>query len=101
MGELKDLRIEKKMTQQQVADLVGVSLRSYKSYENDGAKKDTIKYKYIVEQLTKINYIDEEHGVLTIEDIARKCKKVFSLFTEKVITPGVTTIASSKAKRPR
>ena len=36
MGELKELRIEKKMTQQQVADLVGISLRSYKSYENDG-----------------------------------------------------------------
>lgn len=35
MGELKDLRIEKKLTQQEVADLVGISLRSYKSYEND------------------------------------------------------------------
>ena len=35
MGELKKMRTEKKMTQQQVADLVGISLRSYKSYEND------------------------------------------------------------------
>ena len=35
MSELKDLRIEKKMTQQEVADLVGISIRSYKSYEND------------------------------------------------------------------
>lgn len=33
MGELKEMRIEKKLTQQQVADLVGISLRSYKSYE--------------------------------------------------------------------
>ena len=33
MNELKKLRNEKKLTQQQVADLVGVSLRSYKSYE--------------------------------------------------------------------
>ena len=40
--KLKDLRIEKKMTQQEVADLVGISLRSYKSYENDEDKKDTI-----------------------------------------------------------
>ena len=31
MGELKKMRTEKKMTQQQVADLVGISLRSYKS----------------------------------------------------------------------
>ena len=76
MGELKELRIEKKMTQQEVADLVGISLRSYKSYENDEKKRDSIKYKYIVEQLTKINYIDEEHGLLTIEDIKRKCSKV-------------------------
>ena len=27
MGELKKMRTEKKMTQQQVADLVGISLR--------------------------------------------------------------------------
>ena len=76
MGELKDLRIEKKLTQQEVADLVGISLRSYKSYENDDGKRGTIKYKYIVEQLTKINYIDEEHGLLTIDVIKRKCSKV-------------------------
>lgn len=33
MSKLKSLRIEKKLTQQQVADLMGISLRSYKSYE--------------------------------------------------------------------
>ena len=76
MGELKNLRIEKKLTQQEVADLVGISLRSYKSYENDEGKFETIKYKYIVEQLTKINYIDEEHGLLTIDDIKRICFQV-------------------------
>lgn len=80
MGELKDLRIEKKMTQQQVADLVGISLRSYKSYENDEEKRGTIKYNYIVEQLIKINFIDEEHGVLTIEDISKKCAKVLEQY---------------------
>lgn len=73
---LKELRIEKKMTQQQVADLVGISLRSYKSYENDAEKRDTIKYNYIIEQLSKINYIDEETGILELEDIVRKCSKV-------------------------
>ena len=38
MSKLKSLRIEKKLTQQQVADLMGISLRSYKSYENDEEK---------------------------------------------------------------
>ncbi len=80
MGELKDLRVEKKLTQQEVADLIGISLRSYKSYENDDAKCNTIKYKYIMEQLTKINFIDEENGVLTIEDIRRKCAKVLEQY---------------------
>ena len=80
MSELKELRIEKKMTQQQVADLVGVSLRSYKSYENDRDKYNTFKYNYIVDQLLKINFIDEEHGLLTIEDIIKKCAKVFEQY---------------------
>jgi len=80
MGELKELRIEKKLTQQEVADLVGISLRSYKSYENDEEKRDTLKYKYIMDQLTKINFIDEEHGILTIGDITRKCTNVFERY---------------------
>ena len=80
MIDLKELRIEKKMTQQEVADLVGISLRSYKSYENDEEKKDTIKYNYIVEKLSKINQIDEETGILELEDIVRKCSKVFERY---------------------
>ena len=51
MVDLKELRIEKKMTQQEVADLVGISLRSYKSYENDEEKQGTIKYNYIVSSI--------------------------------------------------
>ena len=77
MNELRELRIEKKMTQQAVADLVGISLRSYISYESDDKKRDTIKYKYIMEQLSKINFVDEEHGILTIDEIIKKCAKVF------------------------
>lgn len=80
MDDLKELRIEKKMTQKEVADLVGISLRSYKSYENDEEKQDTIKYNYIVEQLSKINHIDEETGILELEDIVRKCSKVFERY---------------------
>ena len=80
MGGLKELRIEKKLTQQQVADLVGISLRSYKSYENDDKKRNTLKYRYIMEQLEPINFIDEEHGILTIDDITKICTKVFERY---------------------
>ena len=80
MGELKDLRKEKKMTQLEVADLAGISLRSYKTYENDETKSDSIKYKYLMEQLTKVNFIDEEHGLLDVDDIKRKCTKVLEQY---------------------
>ena len=83
MSELKELRIEKKMTQQEVADLVGISLRSYKSYENDEEKRNTLKYKYIMEQLMKINFIDEGHGILSVEDITRKCAKALERYNVK------------------
>ncbi|MBQ2758493.1 MAG: helix-turn-helix domain-containing protein, partial [Clostridia bacterium] len=73
MSELKALRIEKKLTQQQVAELVGISLRSYKTYENEPEKANSIKYSYIIEKLKETNVIDEEHGILETKDIIEKC----------------------------
>lgn len=67
MGELKSLRIERKLTQNQAADILGVSLRSYKSYENDEKKADSIKYKYMLEKISEINPIDEENGIVDID----------------------------------
>ena len=78
--KLKELRKVKKMTQQQVADLVGVCLRSYKSYENEKRKEGTIKYDYMISKLEEVNKIDEEHGVLEIEDIKEICAKVFEKY---------------------
>ena len=80
MDDLKGLRIEKKLTQKQVSELVGISLRSYKTYENDADKSGTLKYNYIVEELKKINPVDESHGVLSVEDIKRKCTQVFEKY---------------------
>ncbi len=77
MDNLKELRKEKNLTQQQVAELVGVSLRSYKSYENDDDKKDSIKYKYILDQLSQLNPINEEQGIVDVEYIKERCEKVF------------------------
>lgn len=77
MSKIKELRLEKKLTQQQVADLIGISLRSYKSYENDTDKEGTIKYAYILDRLKALNPIDEEHGILDMEYIIGKCKEVF------------------------
>jgi hypothetical protein len=80
MGALKELRKEKNLTQKQVADTVGISLRSYKTYENDEDKVGTIKYEYILQKLEQINPIDEEHGILEIEYIKQKCSLVFEKY---------------------
>lgn len=78
MSAIKELRTEKKLTQQQVAEILGISLRSYKSYENDVDKVGTLKYNYILDKLNAINPIDEEHGILDLEYIKEKCDSVFS-----------------------
>lgn len=80
MSKLKALRIEKKMTQQQVADLAQISLRSYKSYENEPEKADTIKYNFILELLRKTNVIDEENGILEMDGIIKKCRSIFEKY---------------------
>lgn len=77
MKKLKDLRLEKNLTQKQVANLVGVSLRSYITYENDATKVGSVKYNYIVKTLSEINPIDEEHGIVSVDYIAGRCKAVF------------------------
>ena len=101
MGELKKMRTEKKMTQQQVADLVGISLRSYKSYENDEKKQGSLKYKYILEKLSEINPIDEEHGIIDIEYITEKCGNVFQKYDQRPNYDDIKdfgSYAKSKAK---
>ena len=76
MSAIKEIRIEKKLTQKQVADIVGISLRSYKSYENDKEKEGTLKYNYILDKLRSINPVDEEHGILEMDFIISKCKQI-------------------------
>ena len=77
MSTIKTLRTEKRLTQAQAADLLGISLRSYISYENEKEKEGTLKYNYIFDKLSTINPIDEDHGILDISFIKDKCGEVF------------------------
>lgn len=77
MNELKSIRMSKNITQKEAADRMGVSLRSYISYENDDKKVDSVKYRFFVSEMEKINLIDENHGVLKKEDIETICADVF------------------------
>ncbi|MBQ6863901.1 MAG: nucleotidyltransferase domain-containing protein [Clostridia bacterium] len=75
MSALKELRISKNLTQEQASTILGVSLRSYKSYENDANKANTIKYRAMLQELEQYICLDEEHGLLSIEEIKDACKR--------------------------
>ena len=74
---LKQLRKQKRLTQKEVALQIGISLRSYQSYETNPALKNTLKYRFIISELERINRIDEENGILRIKDIQEGCAEVF------------------------
>ena len=77
MSLLREIREKKNMTQKQTAELLGISLRSYVSYENDISKEKTPKYRFLIQEMERINLVDEEHGVLTVNEIVNICENVF------------------------
>ncbi|MBO6000608.1 MAG: nucleotidyltransferase domain-containing protein [Spirochaetales bacterium] len=79
-NDLKAIRKTLGLTQKEVAVLAGVSLRSYKTYENEVRKKETPVYKYILELLQRKAFIDEDHGILTLDSIKDKCTEVFKQY---------------------
>ena len=77
---LKDLRTEKGLTQQQTADLLCVSLRTYSTYEKDEKKLSQAKRQFIYRTIEQYGLVDEEHGILSLDKIKQICNEVFSEF---------------------
>ncbi len=78
MNDLRKIRIDKHLTQKEAAARLGVSLRSYISYEKDDTKKDSAKYRFLLHELENLDPLDEDHGVLSNEDIRKICIEIFS-----------------------
>jgi hypothetical protein len=76
---LKELRIDKGLTQVECSKFLQVPYRTYIRYES-GEKQDSIKYQYMIEKLSKYGFIDEEHGLLTIDNIKEICADVFAQY---------------------
>mgnify|MGYP006315140739 FL=1 len=83
MSTLKQLRLSKKLTQQEACDILGVSLRSYKEYENNEKKAGTFKYRSMISELEKYAVLDEEHGILTLDEIKDGCKAALDEYDVK------------------
>ena len=80
MTELKSCRLQKKLTQQEVSKQIGISLRSYIMYENDESKEGTPKYRFLLQEVQKMNPLDESHGILSLEEITHVCAEIFSAY---------------------
>ena len=80
MNTLKEARLEKNLTQKEVADRIGISLRSYISYEREAEKQNTPKYRFLMQEIQKMNLLDEEHGILELSDIKSICSAVFEQY---------------------
>lgn len=78
MPSIRENRQKLGLTQQEMAKLLGISLRSYSDYENNKADLDTPKGKFIKAEIEKMTFIDEEHGLLNIEEIKKKASQIFS-----------------------
>ena len=74
---LKELRKEKNLTQVECAKYLGIPIRTYQNYETDEAKIGTMKYEFMMEKLSAYGFIDETHGILSIQKIKSICQKVF------------------------
>lgn len=78
---LRELRKNKGITQKEAADFVGVPLRTYSDYENNPKKQTSVKYKYMLEKIYTYGYLDEENGILTIEEIQKICTEILSKYS--------------------
>ncbi len=75
--KLKDIRLSKGLTQDQAAKYLGISRRTYIKYENNETYVSEIKYKFLCQSLEGFGFIDEEHGILTMDQIKTTCEEVF------------------------
>ncbi|MBR4050779.1 MAG: nucleotidyltransferase domain-containing protein [Clostridia bacterium] len=74
---LRELRKDKKLTQAECAEYLGMPLRTYQNYETDESKFGSMKYVFMLQKLEKYGFIDETHGILTVEQIKNVCTDIF------------------------
>ena len=78
---LKDIRLQSNLTQEEAAQLLGVTRRTYVNYEAGKIDESSLKYRYIVETLKNANLLDENHGILSIDQIKKICSELFKNYS--------------------
>lgn len=76
---LKELRIEYELSQVEAANILGISERTYRRYENDENYGNVMMRNTFINILNKHCEINEEKGILTVDQIRNKVKELFEL----------------------
>lgn len=73
---LRELRKFHNMTQIECAKYLSIPLRTYQNYERDDVNTNTIKYQFMLSKLEQYGFVDETHGILTIDQIKTICTPI-------------------------
>ncbi len=79
MNEFKKIRESLNLTQIEAANMLNISRRTYQKYEALEDDSDA-KLSYYSYKLKELNLIDEDHGILKIEDIKKEVSHVLSKY---------------------
>ena len=79
MNELRSTRENLKLTQIDAAKILNISRRTYQKYESIEDNKDQ-RLQYYIYVLNKLLIIDEENGILTVEDIKQKVSEILAKY---------------------
>jgi len=78
--ELRTIRKDNKLTQQEASKILGIPLRTYIRYEKEEEYQNSYKYASLCNKLYENFRVDEEHGILTIEEIKIRIKIIFTKY---------------------
>ena len=79
-NRLKELRKKAKMTQEEAAKFLNISRRTYQNYEKDVKKKNTVLYEMFIKKIEELIFIDEENGLLSIDEIKECANEIFKKY---------------------
>ena len=81
MNQLRELRKETGLTQIEAASLLGVSRRTYQTYESsDNSETDPATFLY--EKIIGLLEENKKHHILSIKSIKLKCSPIFRKYPE-------------------
>ena len=74
---IKQTRLNNNLTQQEVANFVGIPLRTYVRYENSEEYGDYLKRQLIIQKISELFEINETKGILSIDKIVKLLSNLF------------------------